>query len=99
MKAWRKKEKMDSRDFDGKQTKGSGNQWSAPGDIKNEDFLIECKQTAKKSYSLKKETWDKIAKEALFMYRLPMMSLQIQDLDLVVFSKEDFIRFLHHKKS
>lgn len=97
MRAWQKKEKRDSQDFGGNRTRGSGNQWAAPGDIKNAQFLIECKQTAKKSYSLKSETWDKIAEEALFMYKYPMMSIQIKDLDLVVLSKKDFLHLTQQK--
>lgn len=94
MKKWKKKEKSDAFTFNGKVTKGSGNSWYAPGDIKTENFLIECKQTEKKSYSISLTTWDKIYSQALFSYRTPILSLKIQDVDLVVLDKEDFKNIL-----
>lgn len=98
MKKWEQKEKKDSKDFKGKKQKASGNYWAAPGDIKTEDFLIDSKQTEKKSYSISLETWDKLYEEALFSFRIPMLSLIIQKLELVVLSKEDFLK-LTQKKS
>lgn len=97
LKRWELKEKDDKQLLGGKRTPGSGNKWSAPGDIKSEDFLIECKDTTHKSYSLTKERWDKISKEALFSYRMPMMSIRIQDLDLIVISREDWLRVFGEK--
>ncbi len=82
----------------GSRVKGSGNQWSAPGDIKSKDFLFDSKITDNKSYSLTRETWDKLYEEALFSYRIPVLSVQIKDLELVVLAKEDFIN-LTTKKS
>ena len=92
MKSWKKKEKNDSRDFKSKPVKGSGNHWSHPGDSKNDQFLIESKQTDKDSYSLNIYKWEKIADEALFAFRLPLMSIKIKDTELVVLSKEDFLQ-------
>lgn len=92
MKAWVKKELKDKKDFSGHRTKGSGNYWAQPGDVKTDDFLIDAKHTTHESYSISKKTWDKIYEEALFMKRYPMLSLQIQDIELVVLSKADFIR-------
>lgn len=91
-KKWELKEISDSKLFKGKRVPGSGNQWSKPGDVKTDDFLMEVKQTDKKSYSLNVAIWKKISKEALFSYRMPMMSLKIQDVELVVISKEDWDR-------
>lgn len=92
MKKWEKKEKLDAKAFGGRRQKGSGNYWSSPGDVKAEDFLIDSKQTDKASYSISKKTWDKLYEEALFSYRYPILSLIIQDLELVVLSKEDFLK-------
>ena len=97
VKRWELKEKNDREILGGKRTPGSGNKWSAPGDIKSEDFLVECKDTEKKSYSISKARWTKIANEALFSYRLPMMSIRIQELDLVVVAREDWLRILGKK--
>jgi len=97
VKRWELKEKNDRAILGGKRTPGSGNKWSAPGDIKSGDFLVECKDTEKKSYSISKARWTKIANEALFSYRLPMMSIRIQELDLVVVAREDWLRILGKK--
>lgn len=99
MKKWEKKEKQDGKDFGGKRQKGSGNFWAKPGDVKSENLLIDSKQTDKKSYSISKKTWDKLYEEALFSYRIPVLSLQIQDLELVVLSKGDLLDLINKKES
>jgi len=91
MKKWIKKEIKDAKDFNGKRQKASGSYWAHPGDIKNATWLVDSKQTDKSSYSISKKTWDKIAEEALFTYRYPMLSLIIKDIELVVMAKEDFL--------
>lgn len=98
MKKWEKKEKEDSKVFSGKRVKGSGNYWARPGDVKSKDFLIDSKQTDKASYSISKKTWDKLYEEALFSYRYPVLSLIIQDLELVVLAKEDFLHLTTKKE-
>lgn len=99
MKKWKLKEHSDAKAFGGKRQKGSGNYWSSPGDVKSTDFLIDSKQTDKASYSITKKTWDKLYEEALFSYRYPLLSLIIQDLELVVLSKQDFIALATKKES
>jgi len=94
MKKWVKKEKSDEKAFDGRRQKGSGNQWYAPGDVKTDRFLIDSKDTSKKSYSITIKTWDKLYEEALFAKRLPVLSLKIQNVELVVLDKEDFLKIL-----
>ena len=99
MKKWEKKEKNDAKDFEGFKQKGSGNTWSRPGDVKTRTFLIESKQTANNSYSITKKKWNKIYEEALFSFRIPILSLLIQDLELVVISKQDFINLTTKKRA
>lgn len=98
MKAWEKKEKKDAKDFGGHRQKGSGNTWAHPGDVSTAEFLVDSKQTNKKSYTITKEIWDKLYEEALFSYRYPVLSLIIQDLELVVLAKEDFMKLCHKKE-
>jgi len=74
--------------------KGSGNSWANPGDVKTIDFLIEVKQTDKKSYSVSLEKWQKISDEALFSYRIPLMSILIKDVELIIMEKGDFLKLL-----
>lgn len=92
MKPWKNKELKDSRDFKSRPVRGSGNRWNTPGDSKNNKWLIESKLTEKDSYSLNYYKWMKISDEALFSYRLPLMSIKIKDLDLVILDKKDFLK-------
>ena len=95
---WQKKEYKDVDDFNGKETIASGRTWSDKGDVKTRDWMIDSKYTEKKSYSVSLKTWDKLYEQALMSFRLPMLSLQIQDLELVVVNKEDFVELLNAKK-
>ena len=95
--AWKKKENKDSKDFNGTLTRGSGNKWFAPGDSKNDIWLIESKQTNKKSYSLSTDQLKKIYDEALFSFRLPMMSIKIQNINVIVLFKDDFLNLIKKK--
>mgnify|MGYP001611471187 CR=1 FL=1 len=96
MKNWISKEKKDAKDFDGRRNKGSGNQWFRPGDlsIPGHNLLIECKQTDKKSYSISIETLEKLYSEALFSYKIPILSIQIKDIEVVLMFKEDFKKII-----
>jgi len=73
---------------------GSGNQWHSKGDVKTKRLLIECKQTAKESYSLKLHELQKIQLEALKAGRTPVMALDIAGRDFVVLRKTDFEELL-----
>ena len=90
MKKWELKEKSDASMVGGKRVRGSGNKWNSPGDVRSDKYLIECKQTDNKSYSLTKEKLDKIYEEALFAYKIPLFSIKIQDMEVVVMFKEDW---------
>lgn len=94
MKKWELKEVSDAKSFGGKRVKGSGNKWNAPGDVKTDTFLIDSKQTEKKSYSISLKTWDKLCSEALFSYRIPLLSIQIKDKELIVMEKGDFQKLI-----
>ena len=87
---WKKHEEKQAKDFGGRVNKGSGNYWGVPGDIKTDKYLIEAKQTEKKSYSLNVDTLDKIYEEALFSKRIPLMAIKIQDTEVIVMFKQDF---------
>lgn len=90
MKDWVRKEKEDAKVFGGKRVKASGNQWYAPGDVKTENLLIDSKDTTKASFSISKKALDKLYEEALFSYRMPVMSINIQGTEVVVLFKKDF---------
>jgi hypothetical protein len=90
MKKWELKEKSDAKMVGGKRVPGSGNKWNNPGDVKSDKYLIECKQTSNKSYSLTKEKLDKAYEEALFAYKIPLFSVKIQDIDVMIMFREDW---------
>lgn len=93
-KPWQLKEIKDANDFGGSVNKASGSLWYKPGDVSTDKFLIDSKQTDKKSYSISLKTWNKLFDEALFSFRIPILSLEIQDKELVVLDKEDFLKIL-----
>lgn len=97
-----KQEKRTAKDFGGKTQIGSGCIWTMKADVRtgtgrgegfNEsDFLIENKFTDKNFYSLKRDIWEKIEREALRdNMRIPLMQIDIQDLELIVMDKNTFI--------
>ena len=93
---WKIHEDKLAKEFKGKKRPGSGSQWNKGGDILSSTYLIEAKQTDKKSYSINLKTWRKIYNEALFSYRLPLLSLKIQETELVILSKDDFLSLIKY---
>lgn len=93
-KKWQKKEKRDAKDFNGKRVRGSGSQWNYPGDVLSDTYLIDSKQTGNKSFGVSVQIWDKLCEEAAFADRTPLLSLEIQDTELIVLSKMDFLILL-----
>lgn len=93
---WREAEKKDTKLFHSSPQRGSGNQDHFPGDSVSDNFVIETKQTEKKSYSLSVEKWQKLVEETALLnskdnkLRAPIMSLHISSQHLVVLSFEDF---------
>ncbi len=92
-KNWEKKEMKDAELFNGKRTPRSGGLWSAKGDVKSDKYLIESKQTMKKSFSVSVDLWKKIEREALLNNRIPLLSLEIgkDKQELIVISRDDFL--------
>jgi len=62
----------------GRRQRGSGASDYAKGDVKTSDFLIECKQTEKKSLSVKGEWLGKITREAMASGKIPALSIEIK---------------------
>lgn len=91
MKKWQKKEKQDEDDFNGKRTPRSGGFWGFKGDITSREFLIESKHTTQKGFRITEELWDKIYDEALKSRKKPLISLQINDTEMVILDKDDFL--------
>jgi len=98
MKRWQRKEESDKNLFQGKRRPRSGGMWFAPGDVSTEEFLLECKSTEKKSFSVSEKLWDKINGEALKCRKLPCLSIQLGNgTEVVVLDKNDFLSFFKEK--
>lgn len=99
-----KQEARTAKEFGGKEQIASGAIDGMKGDVRtgettpsfnDTDFLIENKFTDAKSYSLKKAIWEKIEKEALKdNLRIPLMQIDIQETQLVVLNKSDFLSLI-----
>lgn len=84
-------EKRVAKEISGRPVVASGALWSRKGDVRNNDFLIECKYTDTPFYSLTFNTWDKINREAIKDgLRIPVMSIEIQSTTLAVLHSLDW---------
>ncbi len=71
-----KQEKRVAKEVGGKTVIASGSLWGSKGDVRADDYLIECKTTEKPYYVLSFDTWLKIEREAIKDgLRLPVMCI------------------------
>lgn len=86
-----KQEKSVAKSTGSKLTPASGAKWGAKGDVRHEDFLIECKTTEKDYYSITTKVWEKIRMEATKDHgRIPLLVIDLRDQDrYVVFRPQD----------
>jgi hypothetical protein len=75
MKRSRAQEKHVASKSGGKTRPGSGSRWFAPGDIKSKLYLISCKTTTKKSFSLKQKDLEEIKVDAFMEDKTPLMQV------------------------
>jgi len=95
LKRWKKKENKDAKDFKGSKQRASGMLWHSPSDSTTALFSIDSKSTEKASYSISLATWNKLCEEAAWnQERIPLLSIDISGVELVVLSKEDFLRLI-----
>lgn len=74
-----RQEKRVAKELKAKVTPASGALWGAKGDVRNKDYLVECKTTDSDGYSLNLATWRKIFLEALHDgFREPVMCIDIE---------------------
>jgi len=98
LKKWQRKERKDSSLFRGRTRPRSGGLWFMPGDVTTEEFLIDCKTTDNKSFSITEQIWDKIRTEALKCRKLPCLSIQLGNgTEVVVLDKNDFLSYFKEK--
>ena len=97
-KAWQKKENKDKILFRGKLRPRSGGLFFAPGDVDIGQFLIDCKTTKHKGFTITEDIWNKIYQEALKCRKLPCLSIELSDgTEIVVLDKNDFRSFFKEK--
>lgn len=80
-----------AKKLDGKTVVGSGSKWYAKSDVKTKEWLIECKRTDKKSYTLKKEEVEKAIVQAMLEGREMMFQVEIGELKLALITLDKFI--------
>ena len=91
----RLQESRAEKDYGGKRTPGSGNQWHTKGDVKTDRLLVECKTTVKKSYSLKLEDLVKHMAYGILENKIPVFEIEFSPWKtFIVLDKEDFLELL-----
>ena len=75
-----KQEKKVAKEVGGRVTAASGALWGQKADVRNDQFLVECKTTLRPLYALNYSTWEKIRHEALRDgFREPVMCIDLED--------------------
>ena len=59
-----KQEKSVAKDLNARTVVSSGALWGAKADVRNSQFLVECKTTEKDYYTITAKVWEKICKES-----------------------------------
>lgn len=93
MKDWEIFEEDVAELLNGKRQAGSGNSCIAfkKGDIKCEDYLVECKYTEKDCYTLSSKTFEKIVYEAINCFKIPLFACRSKAGDFFIGYKLDFL--------
>ena len=75
--------KNEGREFEDKVQKciNSGALWFDKGDLKTKDYLIECKNTNKKSFRISTEILEKLWEEAFNSNKMPKLIIGITNED------------------
>jgi hypothetical protein len=87
----RKHEERLAKLVDGQRTAASGAFWQRKGDVRNEDLLIEHKFTGKKTFTLSADVLEKIVKEAILDYRVPVLGVSLNSKNYVLLTEDDFL--------
>ena len=76
----RKQEKSVASEIGGRTTPASGALWGSKADVRSDIFLVECKTTKNRYYTLNVKTWEKIKKEAISDgLRVPVMCIDLNN--------------------
>lgn len=78
-KRWVSQEKSVAKKIKGRNTPGSGNRSLHPGDARSKKFLVSCKTTSKKSFSITEKMRSEIAEAAFFEKKVPLLFVTVND--------------------
>lgn len=90
LKDWEMFETEIADAIDGHRQRGSGNGPIQKGDVRAEDFLIECKYTSGREYVLNYKTWEKICEEARNLALIPLFACRSQAGDFILMNQFDY---------
>lgn len=74
----------------GKTTPASGSIRGFKGDVFTDKYLVECKYTDKKQFTLKLDVLEKIEMEALLKNKIPLLAVEIKGKNYIIMKEEDF---------
>lgn len=88
----RLQERRAAKEYNGSVSPGSGATWHHKADVRSNEYLVECKTTSKKSYSLKHEDLLKIYLQAIVENRIPVFEIEFSEASkkYVVLDAEDW---------
>lgn len=93
LKRSRLQERNAARQYGGRISPGSGNQWHTKNDVRTANESIELKTTLKHSYSLKAAELERANKNAILDGRIMAFEIEFADdgVTCVVMMKDDYI--------
>ena len=90
----RRQEKKTAKDGGGMQVIASGALPGRKGDVRLEDWLVECKTTKSQSYRFKKVEWQQHGIDASLAGRKPAFEIDLDGEELVVITREEFFALI-----
>lgn len=76
---WTQQEKQTAKKISGKRTPGSGNRPLYPGDAKSDKYLVSCKTTSAKSFTITEKIRQEIAEGAFFEKKVPLLFITVDN--------------------
>ncbi len=64
------------------------------GDVRLDEWLVECKTTGSQSYRFKKTEWQQHSIDASLTGRKPMFEIDLDGEELVVLTRDEFFRLI-----
>ena len=90
----RRQEKRTANEGGGRQVIASGALPGRKGDVRLDDWLVECKTTNSQSYRFKKSEWQQHSIDAALTGRKPMFEIDLDGEELIVLTRDEFFRLI-----